>query len=118
MANREDPTAIVVGAGVGGLAVAIRLAAAGRRVTVVEQADGPGGKVREAWLGSYRFDLGPSLFTLPELVVELDALARAASPQAAEVPAFLFRRMDRAAEYFWEDGTRFTAWAKPRTRVG
>ena len=116
MAKREDATAIVVGAGVGGLAVAIRLAAAGRAVTVVEQGDGPGGKVREAWLGLYRFDLGPSLFTLPELVVELDALTRAASPQAAEVPAFRFRRMDRAAEYFWEDGTRFTAWADPDRR--
>ena len=116
MAKREDPTAIVVGAGVGGLAVAIRLAAAGRRVTVVEQADGPGGKVREAWLGSYRFDLGPSLFTLPELVMELDALARAASPRAAAVPEFRYRRLDRAAEYFWEDGTRFTAWTDPARR--
>lgn len=114
--RREDRTAVVVGAGVGGLAVAVRLAAAGRHVTVVEQAEGPGGKVREAWLGPYRFDLGPSLFTLPELVVDLDGLARAASPRAAAVPPFQFRRIDRAAEYFWEDGTRFTAWADPERR--
>ncbi|MGA1374848.1 MAG: FAD-dependent oxidoreductase, partial [Flavobacteriales bacterium] len=53
----KNERVVVVGAGVGGLAVAIRAAAAGRKVTVVEQADGPGGKLRERWVGGYRFDL-------------------------------------------------------------
>ena len=42
----EEPHAIVVGAGIGGLAAALRLRAAGLAVTVVEQADAPGGKIR------------------------------------------------------------------------
>ena len=113
----KNERVVVVGAGVGGLAVAIRAAAAGRQVTVVEQADGPGGKLRERWVGGYRFDLGPSLFTLPELVMELDALARAASPRAAGLPEFRYRKLDRAAEYFWEDGTRFTAWSDAERRA-
>ncbi|MEU7869729.1 phytoene desaturase family protein [Dactylosporangium sp. NPDC049140] len=68
---------VVVGAGVGGLAVAARLAAAGHRVQVFEQAGTVGGKlgrhVRETAAGTFRFDTGPSLFTLPQVAAELFA---------------------------------------------
>lgn len=60
-------TVALVGAGIGGLAAAARLAHAGARVTVFEQADQAGGKAASTTLGGYRFDTGPSLFTLPEV---------------------------------------------------
>jgi phytoene desaturase len=67
--------AVVVGAGLGGLAAAIRLAAAGWRVTVLEKNDRPGGKMGRRILGDYVFDTGPTIFTLPGLVRELFAAA-------------------------------------------
>jgi phytoene desaturase len=61
-------TAVVVGAGVGGLAVAARLAAGGHRVTVVEQADAVGGKLGWWCRDGVGFDTGPSLLTLPQVL--------------------------------------------------
>ncbi len=55
----------IVGAGIGGLAAAGLLAKAGHRVTVFEQSAHAGGKAASVQLGGYRFDTGPSLFTLP-----------------------------------------------------
>lgn len=60
-------TVAIVGAGIGGLAAAALLAKAGHRVTVFEQAAHAGGKAASLQLGAYRFDTGPSLFTLPEV---------------------------------------------------
>ncbi|MEO3775653.1 phytoene desaturase family protein [Micromonospora sp. B11E3] len=66
---------VVVGAGVGGLAAAARLAATGHEVTVFERADTVGGKLgryeRDTPAGTFRFDTGPSLLTLPEVFHEL-----------------------------------------------
>ena len=59
--------AIIVGAGIGGLAAAALLAKGGGQVTVFEQAAATGGKAASRQLGGYRFDTGPSLFTLPEV---------------------------------------------------
>ncbi len=67
--------AVVVGAGLGGLAAAIRLAAAGWQVTLLEKNDQPGGKMGRRVLGDYVFDSGPTIFTLPDLVRELFAAA-------------------------------------------
>lgn len=58
---------VVVGAGVGGLAAAARLASLGHRVTVCEQAEQVGGKLGLHQHGGYRFDTGPSLVTLPQV---------------------------------------------------
>ena len=55
----------VVGAGIGGLCTAARLAKAGHHVTLFEASDRTGGKCRTEWIGRYAFDTGPSLFTLP-----------------------------------------------------
>jgi phytoene desaturase len=67
----------VIGAGVGGLASAARLAAAGHRVTVFEQADTVGGKlgryIHQTPAGPFTFDTGPSLYTLPQIAAELFA---------------------------------------------
>jgi phytoene desaturase len=54
-------TALLIGAGVGGLAAAVRLALRGFRVTVVERQDGPGGRVGVLRSGGFTFDTGPSL---------------------------------------------------------
>ena len=68
---------MVIGAGVGGLAAAARLGAAGHRVTVFERAEVVGGKLggyeRVTPEGTFRFDTGPSLFTLPHVFAELFA---------------------------------------------
>ena len=55
----------VVGAGIGGLCTAARLAKAGHHVTIFEASDRTGGKCRTEWVGRYAFDTGPSLLTLP-----------------------------------------------------
>jgi phytoene desaturase len=66
---------VVIGAGIGGLAAAARLTATGHRVTVLEQASTVGGKL--GWLeattpeGTFRFDTGPSLLTMPQVFEEL-----------------------------------------------
>jgi phytoene desaturase len=69
---------VVIGAGVGGLACALHLAAAGHTVTVMEQADTVGGKLgrreRTTPHGVFRFDTGPSLLTLPQVFAQLFAV--------------------------------------------
>ena len=66
---------VVVGAGVGGLATALRLAAAGHRVTVLERSGNVGGKLgrysRKTRAGTFHFDTGPSLLTLPHILTDL-----------------------------------------------
>lgn len=55
----------IIGAGIGGLCTAARLAKAGHKVTIFEASDRTGGKCRTEWVGRYAFDTGPSLLTLP-----------------------------------------------------
>jgi phytoene desaturase len=61
---------VVVGAGLGGLACALHLAAAGRHVTVVERESVPGGRAGRLSLDGYEFDTGPTVLTMPELIEE------------------------------------------------
>lgn len=63
-------TAIVIGAGVGGLAAAARLARHGFRVTVVERLRRPGGRAAQIQRDGYRFDTGPTLFLMPQIFAE------------------------------------------------
>jgi len=72
---------VVVGAGLGGLSAAMRLAGAGRRVTVLEREAVPGGRAGLRVLpapdgaGDYRFDTGPTVLTMPDLIADcFDAL--------------------------------------------
>ena len=67
--------AIIIGSGIAGLAAAIRLSVKGYRVSVFEANPYPGGKLSEINLEGYRFDAGPSLFTLPEQIEELFELS-------------------------------------------
>ena len=63
--------AIVVGSGIAGIASALRLRSKGYAVSVFEANSYPGGKLSLNRLGKYRFDAGPSLFTMPHYVDEL-----------------------------------------------
>jgi phytoene desaturase len=61
---------VVVGAGLGGLACALHLAAAGRQVTIVERESVPGGRAGRLSVDGYEFDTGPTVLTMPELIAE------------------------------------------------
>lgn len=72
---------VVVGAGLSGLACALHLLGAGRRVTVVEREAGPGGRAGRLRLGGYAVDTGPTVLTMPQFADEAfaavgDSLAR------------------------------------------
>ena len=97
---------LIVGSGIAGIAASIRLAVKGFQVEVFEANAYPGGKLSEIDAGGYRFDAGPSLFTLPELVDELFALA-GLDPR----DHFSYQRLEVICRYFWEDGQRLTAWS-------
>ena len=92
--------AIVIGAGIAGIASSIRLAVKGYKVSVFESNSYPGGKLTAFNLGPYRFDAGPSLFTLPDLVDELFVLANK-DPRNY----FNYYTSKTACHYFFEDGT-------------
>ena len=62
---------IVIGAGIGGMSAAARLAKAGHDVVVFESSDRTGGKCQTKWIGDYAFDTGPSLLTLPAVYRDL-----------------------------------------------
>jgi phytoene desaturase len=104
----QQPTARIVGAGIAGIASAIRWARKGYAVHVHEANSYPGGKLSQFQLGEYRFDAGPSLFTLPFLVDELFTLC-------GENPRDHFNYLKKTEEcrYFWDDGTRLTAHSDP-----
>lgn len=96
----------IIGAGIAGLATAVRLAARGDSVTVFEKNNHTGGKLSAFQLGKYRFDRGPSLFTMPQYIDELFHLA-GKNPQ----DYFQYQRLPTICNYFWEDGTRLQASA-------
>lgn len=62
---------VVIGAGLGGLSAAIRLAKAGHDVTILEQNSKTGGKANEIRRDGFRFDTGPSLLTMPFVIEQL-----------------------------------------------
>lgn len=63
----KKPTAIVIGAGIGGIATAARLAKNGYEVTVLEKEATPGGRANQIIRDGHRFDIGPTLFLMPEV---------------------------------------------------
>src|SRR6478672_4489293 len=70
-----DNKAAVIGAGLGGLAAAVRLRRLGLDVTLVEALDQPGGRARVFQRGGFTFDAGPTVITAPYLIAELFELA-------------------------------------------
>jgi len=101
-------TAAIIGSGMAGMAAAIRLAMQGYAVTVFEANSYPGGKVTELQAKGYRFDAGPSLFTLPQLVDELFTLA-GKDPRKY----FQYKQLPVITKYFYPDGTVINAYKEP-----
>lgn len=98
--------AIIIGSGIGGISASIHLAKLGYEVDVYEKAGKPGGKLNEIQEGEFRFDTGPSLFTLPNLVDELITLS---GKEPSKV--FQYRKLENVCRYFYNDGTVFNAWS-------
>ena len=94
--------AVVIGAGFGGLAVAIRLLADGHDVTVVERRATVGGRASRIRDAGFTWDTGPSLITMPELFDELFQLA--GSSLAAEIR---LRELDPMYRIYWTNDERF-----------
>jgi 1-hydroxycarotenoid 3,4-desaturase len=93
--------AIVVGAGIGGLAAACDLGRAGCHVTVLERAATPGGKMRQLAVGAASIDAGPSVFTLHEV---FEALFRDAGERLED--HLTLHAADVLARHAWPDGGR------------
>lgn len=106
---KKKKKALVIGSGVAGLATAIRLQHAGFQVEVFEANSYPGGKLSEIRLGAYRFDAGPSLFTMPHFVDEIFTTC-GKNPR----DYFTYKKKEVVCNYFFSDGTNFTAFADPQ----
>jgi len=93
---------VVIGAGIGGLATAARLAKYGHDVSIYEASNHVGGKCRTEWIGDYAFDTGPSLLTLP--AVFRDLFIRTGKRFELEVG---LQGVDPAFAYHFADGLTF-----------
>ncbi len=97
---------LVIGAGVGGIAAAARLARAGYRVTVVEKNSRPGGRCDQIVRDGHRFDVGPTIFLMPEVFAETyQALGERMSDHLD------LRRIDPTYTIRFADGTALTMTA-------
>lgn len=99
---------VVIGAGVGGLAAAIDLAAKGLAVTVLERANQPGGKLRRIAVGDTSIDAGPTVLTLRDVFESLFEHAGHALTDHVDLqPA------QTLARHAWPDGSRLDLFADP-----
>ena len=96
------PTAIVVGAGFGGIALAIRLQAMGFQVTLVDNRDKPGGRAYVYEEDGYKFDGGPTVITDPDCLKELFDLSGKNMDDYVTLMA-----VDPFYRLQWEDGEVF-----------
>lgn len=102
----------MIGAGVGGLAAAARLAAAGHAVCVCEQASTVGGKLGVYERDGFRFDTGPSLVTMPGILAALFADTGAPLEEVLELT-----EVDPIARYRYADGTVLDLHRDPLARA-
>ncbi|MEM6275498.1 MAG: phytoene desaturase family protein [Pseudomonadota bacterium] len=105
IAEQDAPTkAIVIGAGLGGLAAAMRLGAKGYAVKVLDRLDRVGGRGSSISKGGHRFDLGPTIVTVPEVYEKLwAACGRDFHSDVTLKP------LDPFYEIRWPDGSNFFA---------
>jgi phytoene desaturase len=96
----------VIGGGLGGLSAAIRLANKGFEVDLYEQNEFVGGKAGEINYNGFRFDTGPSLLTMPEVLVNLFNECN------ENINEFLeFEKLDIICKYFYSDNTEIRAYS-------
>jgi phytoene desaturase len=106
--NDPRPHAVVIGAGFGGLAAAVRLGARGWRVTVIEKLDAPGGRAYVYRQDGFTFDAGPTIITAPYLLEELWSLCGRRMADDVEL-----RAMDPFYRIRFDDGTWMSCFAAP-----
>jgi len=99
-----DNRAIVIGAGLGGLAAAMRLGAKGYAVTVLDRLDRTGGRGSSITQDGHRFDLGPTIVTVPQVFEGLWAACGRDFNKDVDL-----RPLDPFYEVRWPDGTTFAA---------
>jgi phytoene desaturase len=104
----EPLRVVVVGGGVGGMAAALRLRAAGHEVTLLERNQALGGKLAGRRRDGFSFDTGPSLLTLPEVFAQLAAVAGRRLGDLVELV-----RLDPLCRYRFADGSGLDARAEP-----
>ncbi len=97
---QAHPTALVIGAGLGGIAVAARLARQGFAVTVLEKNATPGGRCSQLVREGHRFDVGPTLLLMPEVVAETYAALDERMDDHLDL-----RRIDPTYRIHFDDGT-------------
>ena len=103
----DAPNVVIIGAGLGGMSAAIMLAKAGLKVTVLEKNDRLGGKLNLLETQGFRFDLGPSIFTLPHVFRPLfEGDGRSLEDYVQ------LRRVDPQWRNFFEDGTVIDLWER------
>ena len=109
----KDPKKIaVIGAGIGGMCAAARLARAGHSVEIFEASDRPGGKCRTEWIGRYAFDTGPSLLTIPAVYRDFFQRTGKHMAQVMEIES-----VDPSFDYRFHDGKslQFTNLSRKKT---
>ena len=106
MVMNKSRHAIIIGSGVAGMALSVRLAASGYSVHVLEANDYPGGKISMFEKDGYRFDAGPSLFTQPE---QIEALFQLAGKPIEKY--FSYVQSDVVCHYFFDNGKRLKTYA-------
>ncbi|MFK7929657.1 MAG: phytoene desaturase family protein [Myxococcota bacterium] len=101
----SQKSAVIIGAGIGGISLAIRLQAAGYDTTIVEALDKPGGRAYVLEMDGYTFDMGPTVLTVPHFIEELFALERG-GPQLDEpdFPPEILPKTSHATELRIRDG--------------
>lgn len=101
-ASGAQRTACVIGAGFGGLALAIRLQSAGIQTTIIEARDKPGGRAYYWERDGFTFDAGPTVITDPDCLRELWSLSGHDIAEDVDLmPVMPFYRLN------WPDGTNF-----------
>lgn len=76
--DKHNKTALIIGSGIGGLSLGIRLQSLGFDTTLLEKLDGPGGRAYVRRADGFVFDMGPTVITVPHFIEELFALERGA----------------------------------------
>src|SRR3954447_17411903 len=104
--------AVVIGAGLGGLAVALRLKGLGFDVTVLEQRPTPGGRAAQLRTDGFTWDTGPSLITMPWVLEE--AFAAGGLDLHSEVT---LRRLDPLYRIQWANEERHFDFTDDRDRL-
>jgi len=112
MNRLSGKSAVVIGGGIGGLATALRLKQAGCRVTLLEKNSTVGGKVAERRVNGFRWDVGPSLFTMPQI---LDRLFTDLGESREKY--LTLEPLSPTCRYRWADGYQFDEneffWSRP-----